>query len=78
LIEKRSRQELEQVLSALSDAHRAIFVLYELEGFSVPEIAELASLPLGTVASRLGRARTKFTEAVTRAQRARLARQEKP
>jgi RNA polymerase sigma-70 factor, ECF subfamily len=74
LIEKRSRQELEQVLSTLSDAHRAVFVLYELEGFSAPEIAELTGLPLGTVASRLGRARTKFSEA---AARARLARQEK-
>jgi RNA polymerase sigma-70 factor, ECF subfamily len=77
LIEKRSRQELEQVLSTLSEAHRAVFVLYELEGFSAPEIAELTGLPLGTVASRLGRARSKFSDAAARLQRARLAQQEK-
>lgn len=78
LIEKRSRQELELVLSTLSETHRAIFVLYELEGFQAPEIAELTGLPLGTVASRLGRARTKFAEAAARMQRARHARSEKP
>jgi RNA polymerase sigma-70 factor (ECF subfamily) len=69
LIEKRRRQELEEALSTLSAAHRTVFVLYELEGFSVPEIAELSGVPLGTVASRLGRARAKFSRAVTRLQR---------
>jgi RNA polymerase sigma-70 factor, ECF subfamily len=78
LIEKRSRQELEQALATLSSAHRAVFVLYELEGFSAPEIAELLSLPLGTVASRLGRARLKFSEIAARMQRARLDRREDP
>lgn len=63
LIEKRWRELLDRVLSELSDAHRAPFVLYELEGFSVPEIAGLLELPLGTVSSRLTRARAKFSEA---------------
>jgi RNA polymerase sigma-70 factor, ECF subfamily len=72
LIQKRMRQELEEALSTLSAPHRAVFVLYELEGFSVPEIAELLGLPIGTVASRLGRARAKFSLAVTRLQRATL------
>jgi RNA polymerase sigma-70 factor, ECF subfamily len=69
LIEKELRQELAQVLSHLSVAHRAVFVLYELEGFNVPEIAEALGLPVGTVASRLGRARAKFSRMVTRSQR---------
>jgi RNA polymerase sigma-70 factor (ECF subfamily) len=71
LIAKRLRQELDQALAALPDAQRAVFVLYELEGFSAPEIAELLELPLGTVASRLGRARAKFSESAARLQRAR-------
>jgi RNA polymerase sigma-70 factor, ECF subfamily len=69
LIEKRSRQLLDQVLAELSDAHRAVFVLFELEGFSAPEIAELLQLPLGTVSSRLWRARAKFSESAALLQR---------
>jgi RNA polymerase sigma-70 factor (ECF subfamily) len=76
LLEKRTRQELEQALATLSDTHRAVFVLYELEGFSAPEIAALLDVPLGTVASRLGRARAKFSETAARLQRAHLARRE--
>ena len=63
LMEKRSRELLEQVLAGLSAEHRAVFVLFELEGFSVPEIARLLELPIGTVSSRLWRARSKFSEA---------------
>lgn len=70
LIEKRARQELELALAALSDAHRSVFVLYELEGFGVREIAEILALPAGTVASRLGRARAQFSRSVERLQRA--------
>jgi RNA polymerase sigma-70 factor, ECF subfamily len=70
LIEKRARQELEAALAALSDAHRSVFVLYELEGFGVREIAEVLALPVGTVASRLGRARGQFSRYVQRLQRA--------
>jgi RNA polymerase sigma-70 factor, ECF subfamily len=68
LSDKRRCELLEQALAALSDAHRAVFVLYELEGFSVPEIARLLELPLGTVASRLARARGNFSELAVRLQ----------
>jgi RNA polymerase sigma-70 factor (ECF subfamily) len=68
LIEKRLREQLEQLLSTLSDAHREVFVLYELEGFSVPEMSELLGVPTGTVASRLNRARANFSRAAARLQ----------
>jgi len=68
LIEKRARLQLEAALGGLSDAQRNVFVLYELEGFSVREIAELLAVPSGTVASRLGRARAQFSRAVVRLQ----------
>jgi RNA polymerase sigma-70 factor (ECF subfamily) len=73
LIEKRARLQLEAALAGLSDAHRSVFVLYELEGFSLREIAELLAVPSGTVASRLGRARAQFSRAVLQLQRPRAA-----
>jgi RNA polymerase sigma-70 factor, ECF subfamily len=60
LDQKRLRQMLDRVLDGLSDDLRVCFVLYELEGLSSPEIAELLRIPLGTVASRLRRAREAF------------------
>lgn len=67
LIEKHFRSLLDAALATLSDAHREVFVLYELEGFSTLEIADLLGVPLGTVASRLARARSGFSRAAARA-----------
>jgi RNA polymerase sigma-70 factor (ECF subfamily) len=44
----------------------AVFVLFELEGLSAPEIAQLIDIPVGTVASRLRRARSTFRAAARR------------
>jgi RNA polymerase sigma-70 factor (ECF subfamily) len=66
LIEKRARRELDAALASLSEAHRNVFVLFELEEFSLAEIAELLAIPLGTVASRLGRARAHFAQSAAR------------
>ena len=60
LDQKRLRELLDRVLDGLSDDLRVSFVLYELEGLSSPEIATLLGIPLGTVASRLRRAREAF------------------
>jgi RNA polymerase sigma-70 factor (ECF subfamily) len=70
LIEKGWRELLERALAQLSETHRTLFVLFELEGFSAPDIAKLLDLPLGTVSSRLWRARAKFSEAAARLQSA--------
>ena len=43
-----------------------VFVLFELEELSTPEIAELVEIPVGTVASRLRRARQVFRAAAAR------------
>ena len=66
LDQKRLRQMLDRVLDELSDDLRVSFVLYELEGMSSPEIAELLSIPVGTVASRLRRGREAFELAASR------------
>jgi RNA polymerase sigma-70 factor (ECF subfamily) len=63
LIEKDLRARLDAALATLPDAHREVFVLYELEGLSTSEIAETLGIPLGTVASRLARARANFSKA---------------
>jgi RNA polymerase sigma-70 factor (ECF subfamily) len=46
-----------------------VFVLYEIEGLSSPEIAALLEIPLGSVASRLRRAREQFRIVVARIER---------
>lgn len=48
---------LERALSRLSLEQRAIFVLFEIEGRPCQEIAELLGVPVGTVYSRLHKAR---------------------
>jgi RNA polymerase sigma-70 factor (ECF subfamily) len=60
LDQKRLRQMLDRVLDELTDDLRVVFVLCELEGMSSPEIGELLGIPVGTVASRLRRAREAF------------------
>lgn len=64
LEEKRRRLELDRVLDTLPLDQRAVFVLYELEGFTLPEIAESLGVPLGTATSRLRRARGRFEACV--------------
>ncbi len=58
--QKRARQVLDRILDQLEPELRDIFVLYELEGFTTPEIAEIQQIALGTAASRLRRARERF------------------
>lgn len=60
LAHKQRRAELDRALSSLSHEQRVVFVLYELEGFSLPEIAAALAIPLGTATSRLARGRERF------------------
>lgn len=58
--QKRACELLDRVLLQMSPDARAVFILFELEALSSPEIAALVEIPLGTVASRLRRAREQF------------------
>jgi RNA polymerase sigma-70 factor (ECF subfamily) len=51
------------VLNRLPRPLREILVLRELEGLSYRQIADIAALPIGTVMSRLARARARFESA---------------
>jgi RNA polymerase sigma-70 factor (ECF subfamily) len=64
LEQRRARELLDKVLDAMDFDLRAVFVLFELEELSTNEIASLLSIPHGTVASRLRRAREDFERGV--------------
>lgn len=66
LDEKQWRALLENILEKMPEELRNAFVLFEFEGFTEREIAELCSVPQGTVASRLRRARMLFQDGVQR------------
>lgn len=44
-------------LAKISDEHRAVLVLYEIEGLDYAEVADALGVPVGTVKSRIHRAR---------------------
>jgi RNA polymerase sigma-70 factor (ECF subfamily) len=58
------RRQVLAALYRLSRKHRALLVLHDMEGRSLPELAELLHLPLGTLKSRLFRARRKLRAAL--------------
>jgi RNA polymerase sigma-70 factor (ECF subfamily) len=64
------RALLDRALASMPDDLREVFVLFVLEGIESPQIAQMLSLPRGTVASRLRRAREEF-HAITRRLQAR-------
>ena len=64
---------MRSVLGTLPEAFREVLVLRELEDLSYREISEVTTTPLGTVMSRLARARALFAEAWNRRQAARDA-----
>ncbi len=58
------RQIVEESVAKLPEHHRNVFILRELEGKSYEEIAEITDCNLGTVKSRLNRARNSFAEII--------------
>jgi RNA polymerase sigma factor (sigma-70 family) len=59
------RQMLRQALEELPVDFREIVVLRELEGMSYKEIAKITGVPMGTVMSRLARARQRLEQCLT-------------
>jgi RNA polymerase sigma-70 factor (ECF subfamily) len=55
-------QRLQEALSRLSPEHRAVLVLKDLEGQKYEEMAEVLGVPIGTIRSRLHRARAELRE----------------
>ncbi len=64
LLKNSDRQEIMRALEELPVEFREVMVLRELEGMSYKEIAEMAEVPIGTVMSRLARARKQLQQAL--------------
>ncbi len=60
------RATLTQLLDALDEDKRAVLVLYEIEGLSMKEVAEIVDCPLQTAYSRLHAARRRIAEVMDR------------
>ncbi len=58
------REKVEQAVEQLPEHHRMVFVLRELEGKTYEEIADITGCNLGTVKSRLNRARNNFANII--------------
>jgi RNA polymerase sigma-70 factor (ECF subfamily) len=74
LDKKRARELLDRVLDGLPQETRVVFVLYEIEGLKLEEIASVTGVPRGTVSSRLRRGRELF-QAATRRMKARMGKE---
>lgn len=57
-LDKLLREDLDRALATLSEDFRIVVILSDLEEFSYAEIAEALAIPIGTVRSRLARARS--------------------
>ncbi len=58
------REKVEAAVKELPEHHRIVFVLRELEGKTYEEIADITGCNLGTVKSRLNRARNNFAQVI--------------
>jgi RNA polymerase sigma-70 factor (ECF subfamily) len=56
-LDKILREDIERALATLPEHHRIVVILSDLEEFSYSEIATTLAVPVGTVRSRLARAR---------------------
>ena len=64
LLQSSARETLHQALDGLPAEFREVIVLRELQGLSYKEIGEVTGVPVGTVMSRLSRARQRLQRAL--------------
>jgi len=64
---KLNKQELIKAIKKLTDEQRALIVLRDIRGFSYWEIADMLKLKLGTVKSKISRARIALKEELEKA-----------
>jgi RNA polymerase sigma-70 factor (ECF subfamily) len=70
-LDRLLREDLDRALADLPDHYRTVLVLSDLEEFTYGEIAETLEIPIGTVRSRLARARCALQGRLWRQARAR-------
>ena len=62
IVSEKRKEYLQNALLRLSAEFREVIVLYELEGLSYKELALALGIPVGTVMSRLSRARRRLQQ----------------
>lgn len=65
LLRRALQVEVRAALDSLSDPHREVIVLRDVEGMTYEEIAQTLERPVGTVMSRIARARTQLREVLS-------------
>jgi RNA polymerase sigma-70 factor (ECF subfamily) len=63
-LNKILRKDIERAIDALPEVFRSVVVLADLEGLSYQDIARVLHVPVGTVRSRLARARSQLQKAL--------------
>ena len=66
-LRKTEAHQVDEAIASIPPAFREIIVLREIEGLSYKEIANVIEAPIGTVMSRLARARSEIRRALVRA-----------
>ena len=66
LLRQELAGQIEEGLRRLSDEHRALIVLRDVQGLQYEEIAEITQMPLGTVKSRISRGRRNLKQILLR------------
>jgi RNA polymerase sigma-70 factor (ECF subfamily) len=64
LLRNAAKDSLGRALDSLAPEYREVIVLRELQGLSYKEISDVAGVPVGTVMSRLSRARARLQQAL--------------
>jgi len=62
LAQTEQQTAIQDALAKLSDEHRSLLILADIEGYILPELTQVFDIPEGTVKSRLHRARAKLRE----------------
>lgn len=57
MIDNQFGDEIAEAMRALANDYRTVIILYDIEGYTYEEIADLVKIPIGTVRSRLHRGR---------------------
>jgi RNA polymerase sigma-70 factor (ECF subfamily) len=68
LEQREARRQMHRLLGQLSERRRTAFFLFEIEGYSGEEIAQLEGVALNTIYTRLHHARRDFMALLARAQ----------
>lgn len=66
LVQAELGADIERALRGMSEKHRAVLILREVEDMTYEEMAELLGVPVGTVESRLSRARAQLARKLRR------------